>query len=338
MAAFAAAASLAAAFVALARPEGVGPKIERILAVVAALALIPSLEDPASWPAVALLAGAAIFTAPLPCLSGAAAAALVALAGPAPLRTVPGAPVLAALAFAAGAASLGSEGRAWLRGGADRAWPSALAGLALSAAIALPSRHEALSLRFTLGSPERLVPIPGAGILLGLTLVVTLLGSLALSAHLLTPGTPSAPVRRIGQRALVLGAGLGILAAGFILARGLQAPEALSSSSLRLVGLLLATAGLAAALVVLIGPPPSDDAPPGGDQSALEGRIGVGLTVAAAGLLGFEAWSRGGSYATPQSAAAASAALLALAALEPTRLGLSRKVLWLVALAFVVAA
>ena len=42
--------------------------------------------------------------------------------------------------------------------------------------------------------------------------------------------------------------------------------------------------------------------------------------------------------ATPATAATVGAALLALAVLEPTRLGLPRKALWLLALAFVVAA
>ena len=55
-------------------------------------------------------------------------------------------------------------------------------------------------------------------------------------------------------------------------------------------------------------------------------------------MAGLESWFRLGSYATPFTAAAASAALLALAVLEPTKLGLLKKALWLVALAFVVTA
>jgi hypothetical protein len=338
MPAFAALAALAAAFVALARPAAASARVERILAVLAALAMVPSLEEASSWPAVALVAGAAVFATPLPCLFGAAAAALVALAGPAAAPAALGAPVLAALAFSAGAASVDSEGGAWLRSGADRAWPAALAGLALCLAVALPRRHEALFWRLSLGAPEQLVPIPGAGILLGLALVVTLAGALALAAHLLTPAIPSAPMRQFGQRALVLGAGLAILAAGFAMVRGSVAPEALASSGSQLVGLMLAAAGLAAALVVLIGSPPSGEPQPFAVQGVLEARIGAGLTVAAAGMAGFEGWSRSGTYATPLTVVAASAALLALAVLEPTRLGLSRKVLWLLALAFVVAA
>jgi hypothetical protein len=262
---------------------------------------------------------------------------MVALGAPPPPEAI-GAPVLAAMAFAAAAASLGSEGSAWLRSGADRAWPAVFAGFTVCAAIAIPAKGESLTWRLSVGVAEARVAIPGAGVLVGLALVVNLAGSLALAAHLLTPRTPSAPVRRFGQGALVLGAALSTLAAGFALFRGSRFPDALTASASSLVGLTLATALLVGALVVLMGPASSGDAQPSARQAALEARIGCCLAVAAAGAAGLESWLRHGSYATPFTATAASAALLALAVQEPTRLGLARKALWLVALAFVVAA
>lgn len=335
---FAAVAALAAAFVGLVRPEVAPGKIARILAVLAALATVPSLEEPAAWPWVALVAGAAVFATPLPCLLAAAAAAHLAFGLPASPATALGAPVLAALALAMGAASLASEGGAWLRSGGDLGWPAAWAGLGFCGVAALQGQREILAWRFSLGGAEAALSIPGAGLLFGLAVVVTLAGSLALAAHLLTPHTPSAPVRRLGQRALVLGAGLAILAVGFALVRGYQAPEALGTGGLGLVGLMLATAGQVAALVVLLGAPPTGEPEPLRQEAGLEAQIGCVLAVAAAAMAGFESWLRLGSYASPLTAASASAALLGLAALEPTKLGLPRKALWLVALAFVVAA
>jgi hypothetical protein len=332
----AAAAALAAALVALAH-GGTPAKAERMLSVLAAVAMVPSLEDPTSWPWVALAAGGAVFATPLPCLLAAAAAAMAALGVPSRPEAV-SAQVFAAMALAAGAACLGSEGAAWQRSGADRAWPAVLGGFAVCLAAALRGEGESLAWRFSLGTAEATVQIPGAGLLVGLALLVTLAGSLALLAHLLTPQTPSAPVRRFGQGALVLGAGLSIVAVAFILLRGSAFAAALTASAPGLVGLMLATALLVAALVLLLGPSPSGDAQPWARQAALEARIGGSLAVAAAGVAGLESWLRIGSYATPLTAAAASAALLALAVLEPTKLGLLKKTLWLLALAFVVTA
>jgi hypothetical protein len=335
---FAAVACLVAAFIALLRPDDGSARRERILAVIAAVAMVPSLEEPSSWPFVALVVGAAVFATPLPCLLGAAAAAMAALAAPAPESQAIGAPVLAALALAAGAASLGSEGAARLRSGADRAWPAVWAGIAFCIALAIRGAGQGLAGRFTLGAPEARAVIPGAGVLVGLALVATLAGSLALLTHLLTPKTPSEPVRRFGQGALVLGAGLGVLAVGFVGFRGSRFPEALATGAAGLAGLMLAVAGLVAALFVLIGPPPSGEAARWARQAGLEATIGSGLSVGAAGAAGLEGWLRLGTYATPLTAAAASAALLALAVREPTKLGLAKKALWLLALAFVVAA
>ncbi len=332
---FAAVAALAAAFVALVRPVDASRTPERILSVLAALAMVPSLEEPGAWPWVALVAGAAVFATPLPCLLGVAAAAHVGFGLPVSPPEAIAAPALAALALAVGAASLGSEGSHWLRSGGDHAWPAAAAGLGFCGMAALQGQQEILAWRFSLGPREAAVPIPGAGLLFGLAILVVLAGSMALVAHLLTPNTPASPVRRFGQRALVLGAGLAILAIGFVLARG---SEALAASGPGLVGLMLATVGLVAALLVLLGAPASGEAEGLQRQAAVEAQITCALAVAAAGVAGLEGFLRVGSYASPLTAAAASAALLALAALEPTKLALTRKALCLLALAFVVVA
>jgi len=327
--------ALAAAFVGLVRAVNASRTPERLLSVLAALLLVPSLEEPAAWSLWAVVAGAAVFATPLPCLLGAGAAVLVASGLSASHPAALGAPVLAGLALAVSAAALGTEGRRWLRSGGDHAWPAAVAGFGFCGVAALQGGQEILAWRFSLGPQEAAVLIPGAGLLFGLALLVILAGSIALAAHLLTPNTSAAAVRRFGQRALILGASLAVLAVGFVIARG---SDALAGSGLGLVGLLLATAGLIAALLVLLG------APTTGETEALERRaaalaqITCALAVAAAGVAGLEGFLRLGSYASPLTAAAASSALLALAALEPTKLGLTRKALCLFALAFVVVA
>lgn len=327
--------ALAAAFAAVPRRAMAPAPVVRVLAVLAALVMVPTLEEPASWPAAALVAGAAVFATPLPCLFGAAAAALSALAAPAPLAHVPFAPILAALALAAVTASADTETGARLRSGLDPGWPSVVAGLGLCLALALAGEGQVLGWRVVLGAADQRVTLPGAGLLAGLTLLVTLAGSLGLAAHLLTPGVPSEPARRFSRRLLVLGGGLAILSVGYVLYRGAPSSEILPAAAPGWAAALLGTGALVASLAILIGDPVSGELQPWLGRATLEARIGAALAVAAAASAGVESWLRTASYATPATAAAASAALLALAVLEPMRLSLLRKGLLVVALVFV---
>jgi hypothetical protein len=283
--------------------------------------MVPTLDEASAWPAAMVVAGAAVFATPLPCLLGASAAAMAALAGPGLEMEAPLAKTLAGMSLAAGAASLDSEAAARLRSGLDPAWPAAVAGLGFCLGLAALGGGQGLTLR-------------GADLVAGTTLLVTLAGALALLAHLLTPAVPSAPVRRSGQKLVVLGGGLAVVTVGYALHRGQQAPERLAAGASDLAGVLLGAGALVGSLVVLLGGPAAGEPAPLLRRSATEARLGAALAMAAAGAAGLEAFYRGGSYTAPLTAAAAAAALLGLAVLEPTRLSLTRKALLMLALAF----
>jgi hypothetical protein len=328
--------ALAAALFAVPRP-GLAPRlVTRILAILAAVAFVPALDEPAAWPAAALLVGAAVFSTPLACLLGAAGAAMAALGFPASSAPLSYSAILAALSLAAGASSMDTETGARLRTGSDPAWPAVVAGLGLCLALALQGESQVLAWRVLLASQEQRVILPGAGLVAGLTLLVALAGALALATHLLTPAVPSEPVRRLGQRLLVLGCGLAVTSLGYVLYRGTQVEEALPAGALGLGAVFLGTGALLCGVFrLLLGRPAPGDVGPWLERAVLEARIAAGLAVGAALAAGGEGWLHGASYATPAAAAAASAALLALATLEPTRLSLLRKALMLAALAFV---
>lgn len=330
--------ALAGAFAAVPRRALPPAPAVRVLTVLAALALVPTLDEFAAWPVAAVVVGAAVFATPLPCLLGAAAAATAALAAPPSGANVPLSQITAAASLAAGAASLDTETGARLRTAMDPGWLAVVAGLGLGLALALLGGGQVLAWRVALVAGAERVTLPGAGLVAGITLLVTLAGSLALAANLMTPAVPSVPLRRFGERLLVLAGGLAILSAGYILYRGSRVPEMLAASAPGLSAVLLGTGALLVGLVVLIARPVSGEPLPWLARAALEARISAGLAVAAAATAGWEGYARGGSYASPTTAAAAAGALLALAVLEPTRLSLLRKSLLVVALVFVLAA
>jgi hypothetical protein len=273
-------------------------------------------EEAAALPAAALVTGAAARDA-APCLFGAAAAPfpLAACAGVPrafrlirpPCRWPPSPP--------------DTETGARLRSGLDSGWPSVIGGLGLCLALALSGDGQVLGWRVALRSSDQLVTLPGAGLVAGLTLLVTLAGSLGLAAHLLTPAVPSGPVRRFAGRLLVLGGGLAILCAG---ACSTAAPR---RRCLRpLGGHSFCTS--AQRRSHLIGDPVR------GMQPGRPSRSAGGAGLRCRGRRETNV-ARAATYATPATAAAASAALLALAVVEATRLRLLRKGLLIVALVFV---
>ncbi|HKC11651.1 MAG TPA: hypothetical protein VKI41_06300, partial [Vicinamibacteria bacterium] len=117
--------------------QGTGPSpgVARALAALAALALLPGITEPGSWPAAALAAGAVALATPLPCLLAAGGAAHLYLrpaAGAEPSAAL----ALAGLAAALAAGSLSAQARARLEGGADAAGAAA-AGAAAAGGAAL---------------------------------------------------------------------------------------------------------------------------------------------------------------------------------------------------------
>jgi hypothetical protein len=169
-----------------------------------------------------------------------------------------------------------------------------------------------LSWRFGVPTPDGRVPLAGVGILLGLALVATLLGTLLLAAWRLAG--ESAPVAVAGPARAALWLGITLAAAGVALAavRVARLPHA---SPLALLALGVVASLLALALL-------STGRPSAWGARALALLwpavvVGALASTFVAGVTGLQ---REGTYATTHASAAASAALVGLAAVEPTRL------------------
>jgi hypothetical protein len=313
--------------------RGTGPSlgVTRVLAALGTLALLPGIAEPASWPGAALAAGAVALATPLPCLLAAGGAAHLYLR---PAVTAEGSAALALAGFAAAlaAGSLSAQARARLSGGADAAWAAAAGGAALCLSIATLDRGRVLRWAFGLGSGPARLELPGAGLLLGLTLLSSWAGTASLVAHLLAPSVVGA--RTVGQRLLILAGGLASLGIGFILFQGLgQGPSALAESSTGVVGCLLAAGLLVLGLKALLDGTGAHPSPPE-TSAGLAGGLATLLALLAVGAAGGEGWLRQGTYTTPFVSAAVAAGLLGLAALEPARLVLTRRVAFLAGLVF----
>jgi hypothetical protein len=175
--------------------------------------------------------------------------------------------------------------------------------------------------------------LPGAGLLLGLTLLSSWAGTASLVAHLLAPSVVGA--RTVGQRLLILAGGLAALGVGYILFQGLgRGPAALAESATGIVGCSLAAGLLVLGLKALLDGPGAVDPSPPATSAGLAGRLATLLALLAAGAVGGEGWLRQGTYATPLVSAAVAAGLLGLAALEPARLVVTRRVAFLAGLVF----
>lgn len=208
--------------------------------------------------------------------------------------------------------------------GGDRQAPVLVAGSVLVGLLLLAGRGAVLAWSFAVPTAAGRVPLPGVGVLLGAGLIVALGGSLLLAAGRLAGDAAGVgPVARVAQW---LGVGLG--AAGLLLAavRVSLLPE--GAARLPLAGLAAAVAVLAASLLATRPGTPSllslvaSLALPIGVMAALALAIGAAVS----GVL------RDGTYATPSAAASGAAALLGLAALEPTGVPGLRRVAFLLAL------
>jgi hypothetical protein len=184
------------------------------------------------------------------------------------------------------------------------------AGGALVVALALVDRGAVLGWGFGVPTPDGRVALPGVGILLGLALVATLLGTLLLGAWRLSG--ESAPVARPARAALWLGVALAAAGVALAAVRVARLPHA---SPLALVALGV-VAGLLALALLSTGRPPGW----GARALALLWPAAVVGALASAFVAGVAGLQREGTYATTTASAAASAALVGLAAVEPTRL------------------
>ncbi len=188
----------------------------------------------------------------------------------------------------------------------------ALPGAVLVALLLLAGRGGVLAWTFAVRGEDGPVALPGVGVLLGVSLLAALAGTLLLWAGRLAGGV--AGVRPAGRGALWLAvaAAVGGLVLAIVRVPGLREAGA---AVLPLGGLALALAWLVVSLLAAkpgVAPLLARFAPLA-LPLAVVAAVGIAIAAAVSGVL------RDGTYATPTSAGCASAALLGLAALEPTR-------------------
>lgn len=312
----------------------------RGLATVAGILLLFAVARPAARPAAVLaFAAAVVASRGLPCLL-AAAAAVVAAVRPAPAAG-PGFaawPLVAALALAL-AASAFQEAAEEPRSAQNRgaAWEAAVGGGIFVLSLMIVDGGRILRWHYGLGAGATRVELPGAALVLGLALLVSLAGSLSMAVHALSAATHVSRARRIGQRLLLLGAGLGGLGVAVVAGQGLgRSEQSLASGALDLAAMFLAVGVLVLALVRLLAVPAAPDGAFAGAiaESARKRTLHLAAVAAllAAATAGFEGWRTEGTYVTTTVAEAASAALLGVVAVQPTRLGLLRAALFVIGL------
>jgi hypothetical protein len=296
----------------------------RVLAALGAVALLPAATGAAARPGLVLVIAAVALPRPVSLLVATAAAAAVALGAPLGTASPPLAALVAAVAAAVVAAAVSASAEARLSLGTDAGWAAAAGGLALVAAVAGLGGVRVLHWSFIAGAADAALRVPQVGVLLGLTGITALGGSLVLVAQL-TTGSPSSLARLSGQRALLLATGYAVLAIGFALARlGSHGPAALAEHGLGLAALVLGLGVLAWGLLLLLGEARGDAAQLEA-QAARQTRVALVLALVAAGLGVAEAWWQEGSYAAPSLALALAPACLGLAALQPTRFATLRR-------------
>jgi hypothetical protein len=229
--------------------------------------------------------------------------------------------VLGALGIGLGAIRRGEAGRP----ASSRAVPplgarvddAAIAGAVYALALLLVDDGRLLGWSFGVSTPGGREPLPGVGVLLGLSLLAAVAGALWLTATALAG---AAVALSPGRAALWLAVATG--ASGLLLAvvRVVLLPETTVRMALPLAGLALAIGLLALALRG-----PADAL----SRLLTAGVVLAGLAAVAAGLAGLNV---AGTYAVAGALAAAAATLLGLAALEQTGLGAVRRLVFLVAL------
>ena len=194
----------------------------------------------------------------------------------------------------------------------DRETPAIVAGSVLVGLLLVVDRGAVLAWTFAVPGADGRVPLPGVGALLGAALIAALGGSLLLVAgRLAGDGATARPAARAA-----LGLAVGLATAGLSLAVvRLESLPVARATLLPLAGVAAAAAWLAASLFAARSatPPLVSRVAPRALPLAVLAALALAIAVAAAGVL------RDGTYATPHAAAAAAAALLGLAALEPTR-------------------
>lgn len=323
---FAGLALLIAALVPPALPHRI--LVARGLGAAGVLGLLASGGGAGGGPFVLLAAAAAVVATPLPLALAAGGATLVAFR---PVATVAIASVTAGLAAAMAADAVEASARAHT---APRERP---AGLLLGAAavlvllLASAGHGMLLGWTFVVGREGARGSLPGAGVALGFALLAALAGVCLLAGATLVP--EATPVRPVGVAALWAAFLLALVGESIAHVRALHLPPgSLGDGAATLAVLLAATGALGAVLVAHHDPVES---PGAAGRAALATQVAAALAVASLLAAGAESWWREGSYSTGLTAAAGGAALLGLAALEPTRAATARRFALLAALLMV---
>jgi hypothetical protein len=245
--------------------------------------------------------------------------------------------VLAALAFLLAAAAVQAAVDARSPDARAAGGSAALGGTAVVAVLVLLDGGRLLRWRYALGAGGDRLELPGAALVLGVALLVTVGGTAAMAAHLLSSG-PAPGARLFGQRLLVLGAGLGGLGTAVAVVQALgRSRPALAAGALGLAALAASIGLLVVGLIRLLAPVTPETAVLRAARSERLLRLAAALATAAAAAAGVDSWRAAGSYATTRVAEAVSAAVLGLAAAQPTRLGLLRAVIFLFGLVSMIA-
>jgi hypothetical protein len=322
-------------FLAAAVCSALGPPLRgpaRVLAALSALLLVlPGIEV---RPSMALALGAAALATPLPCVLASAGAVLVLVFPEAGGGT--GSSFVLGLAGALAAGAVSSTLEARLEEGKET-WPAAaaLAGAGLVALLVRLDGGAVLRWAFVLGSGPARVELRGAGLVMGLALVLCLGGTLLLAAHRLAPAVEGA--RELGMRVLLPGAAMGLLAAAHVTVQGFRlGRDSLTAGAPALVALVVLAGTLATALAGSLRAANPAASPSAAAWAEGETTVATALVWLGVALAGWECWRTAGTYVCAGAAAAASTGLVGLAAIVPTALPGTRRTLLLGALVLAV--
>jgi hypothetical protein len=315
---------VAASLVAAVATAAGRPRLRRLargIALAASAPLVLLAARPSAQPFVALgLVAALPVPQPLALALGAGAAALAGLIPATGSGSV--AAVLAGAAVALAAHAVDRSVSSHLAAGRDAAWSSSAAGVAACGLVVALDGGRALRWDYGVVSGPVRIDAPDAGLLLGLVLLASLAGGLLLAADALAAADapPASPLARLlARRALLLGAGFALIAAGLVL-RAAGWGEGIPLDGARDAAVLVTVVGLlAGAVPALLAERVSGDALEDEQSATVLSRLVVVTTLAAVLSAGVEGWLRSGTYLTPFAQRLLAAALVGFAATETTR-------------------